>query len=156
MDPRVPPIRASLARAGAGPDSDRAPESGHNQDMRRAPALVLVAAIAVAGVAGCKEQNSATSTLPRPSAAFCKAAGRYDKQVTTGKLALSKQIEMVSAIAANAPKDIEHEANTFLDALKKRKDGDMSVVDNPKVEKAADRVNRRAGQDCGWYQRQGM
>jgi hypothetical protein len=32
----------------------------------------------------------------------------------------------------------------------------MSVVDNPKIQDAADRVNRRAGQDCGWYQREGM
>jgi ABC-type phosphate/phosphonate transport system substrate-binding protein len=124
--------------------------------MRRAAALLLVAAIAIAGVAGCKEQNDAKSALPRPSKAFCKAAARYDEHVTTAKLKLSKQIEMVSAIAANAPKDIEREAQTFLDALKKREAGDMSVVDNPKVQDAADRVNRRAGQDCGWYQREGM
>ena len=124
--------------------------------MRRAPALVLVAAVALAGVAGCKEQNDAMSDLPRPSRAFCEAAARYDKHVTTAKLTLSKQIEMVSDIAAHAPKDIEREAQTFLDALKKRQAGDTSVVDNPKVEDAANRVNRRAGQDCGWYQREGM
>ena len=124
--------------------------------MRRAPALVLVAAIALAGVAGCKEQSDATSNLPRPSKAFCKAAARYDENVTTARLKLSKQIEMVSDIAAHAPKDIEREAQTFLDALKKRQAGDLSVVDNKKVEDAADRVNRRAGQDCGWYQREGM
>jgi hypothetical protein len=124
--------------------------------MRRTPAIVLVAAIALAGVAGCKEQSDATSNLPRPSKAFCKAAARYDKNVTTARLKLSKQIEMVSDIAAHAPKDIENEAQTFLDALKKRRAGDTSVVDDPKVEKAADQVNRRAGQDCGWYQREGM
>jgi hypothetical protein len=124
--------------------------------MRRAPALVLVAAIALAGVAGCKEQSDATSDLPRPSKAFCRAAARYDEHVTTARLKLSKQIEMVSDIAAHAPKDIEREAETFLDALKKRQAGDMSVVDNPKIQDAADRVNRRAGQDCGWYQREGM
>ncbi len=124
--------------------------------MRRAPAILLVAAIALAGVAGCKEQSDATSDLPRPSKAFCKAAARYDENVTTAKLKLSKQIEMVSDIAAHAPKDIEREAQTFLDALKKRQAGDMSVVDNPKIQDAADRVNRRAGQDCGWYQREGM
>jgi len=124
--------------------------------MRRGPAIVLVAAIALAGVAGCKEQSDATSNLPRPSKAFCKAAARYDEHVPTGRLKLSKQIEMVSDIAAHAPKDIENEAQTFLDALKKRQAGDTSVVDNPKVEKAADQVNRRAGQDCGWYQREGM
>jgi hypothetical protein len=124
--------------------------------MRRGPAIVLVAAIALAGVAGCKEQSDATSNLPRPSKAFCKAAARYDEHVPTGTLKLSKQIEMVSDIAAHAPKDIEREAQTFLDALKRRQAGDTSVVDNPKVEEAANRVNRRAGQDCGWYQRQGM
>jgi len=124
--------------------------------MRRGPAIVLVAAIALAGVAGCKEQSDATSNLPRPSKAFCKAAARYDENLPTGRVKLSKQIEMVSDIAAHAPKDIENEAQTFLDALKKRQAGDTSVVDNPKVEKAADQVNRRAGQDCGWYQREGM
>jgi hypothetical protein len=124
--------------------------------MRRAPALVLVVALVLAGVAGCKEQNDATSDLPRPSKAFCKAAARYDEKLPTGHLKLSKQIEMVSDIAAHAPKDIEREAQTFLDALKKRQAGDLSVVDNPKVQDAADRVNRRAGQDCGLYQREGM
>jgi hypothetical protein len=124
--------------------------------MRRVPALVLVAAIAFAGAAGCKEQSDATSNLPRPSKAFCEAAGKFDNRVTTAKLPLAKQIEMVSDIAASAPKDIERDAQTFLAALKKRRAGDTSVVDNPKVEDAANRVNRRAGQDCGWYQRQGM
>jgi hypothetical protein len=124
--------------------------------MRRAPALVLAAAITLVGVAGCKEQSDATSDLPRPSKAFCAAAARYDKNITTARLKLSKQIEMVSDIAAHAPKDIEQEAQTFLDALRKRQAGDTSVVDNPKVEDAANRVNRRAGQDCGWYQREGM
>ena len=44
----------------------------------------------------------------------------------------------------------------FLDALQRRQAGDKTVVDNPKIEAAIVKVNRRAGQDCGWYQRKGM
>ena len=58
--------------------------------------------------------------------------------------------------AEHAPKDVSRDANTFLAALRKRQAGDTSVVDNPRIQNAVDHVNRRAGQDCGWFKRKGM
>lgn len=124
--------------------------------MRRGPALVLAVLLAAGGVAGCKEQSDATSDLPRPSRAFCEAAARYDEKVTTAGMELPEQIRMVTAIAEHAPKDVRQDAQTFLAALRRHRDGDTSVVDNPRIERAVDNVNRRAGQDCGWYQREGL
>jgi hypothetical protein len=122
--------------------------------MRRTLALAFVAVIAVGALTGCKESEDAASTLPRPSVAFCKAAGKYDNRIQMAKL--PEQIVLVTAIAKHAPKDISTDANLFLTALQKRQAGDTTVVDNKKIETAVDNVNRRAGQDCGWYKRQGM
>ena len=124
--------------------------------MRRTLVLATAAVslLAVAGLTGCKETDDAASNLPRPSVAFCQAAGHYDNKIQSAKL--PAQIEMVAKIAEHAPKDVSHDAQTFLDALKRREAGDTSVVDNPKIKDAIDHVNRRAGQDCGWYKRNGM
>ena len=122
--------------------------------MRRALAITIATVIATSALVGCKESEDAASNLPRPSVAFCKAAGHYDNRVQMAKL--PEQIELVSAIAKHAPKDISADAKMFLDALQRRRAGDKSVVDNPKIETAINNVNRRAGQDCGWYKRQGM
>jgi uncharacterized protein YggE len=119
--------------------------------MRRPLVLsgVVVSLVAIAVLSGCKDPNQATSTLPRPSAAFCKAAGHYDNKIQTAKI--DAQITMVAQIAEHAPKDVSKDAHTFLDALKRRQAGDKHVVDDPKIENAINHVNRRAGQDCGWY-----
>ncbi|HEY3721779.1 MAG TPA: hypothetical protein VGN59_00315 [Acidimicrobiia bacterium] len=119
--------------------------------MRRALALATAAVslVAIAGLSGCTDPNKATSKLPRPSVAFCKAAGHYDNKIQSAKLAA--QIEMVAKIAEHAPKDVTRDAHTFLDALKRRQAGDKSVIDNANIKDAIDHVNRRAGQDCGWY-----
>ena len=122
--------------------------------MRRTTALAILAVIAVGTLAGCKQTEDAASDLPRPSVAFCKAAAKYDERVQMAKL--PEQIRLVSGIVAHAPKDISSDAAMFLDALEKRRDGDTSVVDDPRIETAVHNVNRRAGQDCGWYKREGM
>ena len=122
--------------------------------MRRAIALAIAILIAASALVGCKESEDAASNLPRPSVAFCKAAGHYDNRVQMAKL--PEQIQLVSAIAKAAPKDISADAQTFLDALQRRQAGDKSVVDNSKIETAINNVNRRAGQDCGWFKRNGM
>jgi hypothetical protein len=124
--------------------------------MRRAAALALVTVLATGGLAGCKKTEDAASGLPRPTKEFCKAAARYDQRVQLTKTKLPEHIELVTAIAEHAPKDIAKDADLFLDALKKRRDGDTSVVDNPRVETAVENVLRRAGQDCGWYRREGL
>ena len=115
--------------------------------MRAAPLLVAAALIA-AGSAGCS--RDANSSLPRPSKPFCEAAHRYDVRVEK-RASLDEQIRIVRKIADHAPKDIARDADTFLDALVRRRDGDKSVVDNPKIEKAVNNVNRRAASGCGLY-----
>jgi hypothetical protein len=122
--------------------------------MRRAVLLTMVTMLACGVLASCKESEDAASDLPRPSAAFCRAATKYDNRVQMAKL--PEQIELVSDIAKHAPKDISRDAALFLDALRRRRDGDTSVVDNPRIETAVSNVNRRAGQDCGWFKRNGM
>ena len=124
--------------------------------MHRAATLVLVTLVALGGLTACKNTDDAASDLPRPSAAFCRAAARYDQQVQLKKTKLPQHIKLVSAIAASAPKDIAKDADLFLESLEKRQAGDTSVVDNPRVETAVNNVLRRAGQDCGWYTRKGM
>jgi len=120
--------------------------------MRRTLVLATAAVslLAVAGLTGCKETDDAASNLPRPSVAFCQAAGHYDNKIQSAKL--PAQIEMVAKIAEHAPKDVSHDAQTFLDALKRRQAGDTSVVDNPKIERAVDNVNRRASGGCKLFQ----
>lgn len=122
--------------------------------MRRPLALAAAALFACTGLAACKSSEDAASNLPRPSAAFCRAAAKYDQRVQLAKL--PEQIELVASIVQHAPVDIERDAHTFLDALKRRQAGDKSVIDNPRIETAVGNVNRRAGQDCGWYKRQRM
>jgi hypothetical protein len=124
--------------------------------MRRPVALAIVAVLATGALAGCKASEDAASTLPRPSAAFCKAAEKFDEQVQKTTTSLPEQIEMVSVIVKHAPKDVSQDAQTFLDALQRREAGDKSVVGDKKIETAVNNVNRRAGQDCGWYKREGM
>jgi hypothetical protein len=124
--------------------------------MHRAAALALVTVIAAGGLAGCKKTEDAASDLPRPTVAFCKAAAKYDERVQLTATKLAEHIELVTPIAEHAPKDIARDADLFLDALQKRKEGDTSVVDNPRIETAVNNVLRRAGQDCGWYKREGM
>jgi hypothetical protein len=116
------------------------------------PALALATALLAAG---CKSSSDAASDLPRPSKAFCEAAARYDERVQLGAK-LPEHIRLVSSIAEHAPADVADDAATFLDALERRQDGDTSVVDNPRIETAVDNLNRRAGQDCGWYKREGL
>jgi hypothetical protein len=144
------------------PDSELPPEPDHNRAMphpplravARATTVVALTVFAVAGLSACKESEDAASTLPRPSVAFCRAATKYDNRIQMAKL--PEQIELVAKVAEHAPKDVSRDAKTFLDALRKRQAGDASVVDNPRIQTAVDHVNRRAGQDCGWFKRQGM
>jgi hypothetical protein len=117
--------------------------------------LLLAAAVAAVALGGCKSSSDAASDLPRPSKEFCEAAARYDDRVQRGAK-LSEHIELVSRIAEHAPADVADDAATFLAALERRRDGDDSVVDDPRIKNAVDNLNRRAGQDCGWYRREGL
>lgn len=130
----------------------------HNRGMhiRRSalPVRVLVALVALSAIGvGCSNKDDTASGLPRPSRAFCKAAADYDKRVGSPKLTLADHIKYTKAIAQAAPADIRKDANLVWRSFVKLDAGDRSVVDNPDVKDAIDRVNRRAGQDCGWYRR---
>lgn len=110
---------------------------------------VLVVVVGVAGVA----LRPATTDLPKPSKAFCVAATKYDKKIgtLTGKDRFTKQIELVTPMAEHAPKDIKRDAETFLDALQRRADGDTSVAKDAKIQAAIENVNRRAAVGCDFY-----
>jgi len=119
----------------------------------RASRLLLVAVVALGlAAAGCRDTGDATSDLPRPSRAFCEAAGRYDERITSKPTSIERHITMVEKIAESAPADVAADARIFLDGLRRRAAGDESVIDDPKIKRASDNVLRRAGQDCGWYQ----
>jgi hypothetical protein len=114
----------------------------------RALALAVLPLVAAAGLAGCSKGDA--KTLPTPSKAFCQAAYTYDKKVER-KASLAVQIELVQTMVDHAPKDVAQDTRVFLDALQRRADGDKSVVDNPKIMKAVNNVNRRAQADCGLF-----
>ena len=113
--------------------------------LRAVVALGLLAAIAAA----CSGESG--SSLPTPSRAFCKAAYDYDTNLPKLIGKIQKQTALVEKLAEHAPKDIAVDAQTYVDAMERRADGDTSVVDNPKVEQAVDNVNRRAADGCELY-----
>jgi ABC-type glycerol-3-phosphate transport system substrate-binding protein len=107
---------------------------------------VAVALLLAAGAAACSEDSS--SSLPTPSKAFCQAAYDYDTNLPKLIGKINKQTDLVAKLAETAPKDIAADAQVYLDAMKRRAAGDESVIDNPKIERAVDNVNRRASDGC--------
>ena len=119
---------------------------------RRTVGTLLLAALTTIG-AGCSQKDDTASNLPRPSRAFCKAAADYDLAVSSGAISLARHVQMTRAIAQAAPTDARADADTVWHSFEKLRAGDKSVVDDPDVKAAIEHVNRRAGQDCGWYRR---
>jgi hypothetical protein len=113
--------------------------------LRPLVALVLL----VGGLSACSRDEG--STLPRPSKAFCQAAYDYDTNLPKLVGKLGKQTALVEKLAAHAPKDIAQDAQRYLDAMRRRAQGDTSVVDNPKIERSVENVNRRAAEGCDLY-----
>ena len=113
--------------------------------MRALRAVVALGLLAAA-LAACSGDSEAS--LPTPSRAFCQAAYDYDTNLPKLIGKIHKQTDLVAKLAEHAPKDIAADAQTYLDAMKRRADGDTSVVDNPKIQKAVDNVNRRASSGC--------
>jgi hypothetical protein len=109
----------------------------------------VVAVLAAFALVAC----SSGPDLPRPSRAFCEAAARYDRRIVRApRASVATQIELVRDIAEHAPKDIRREAQVFLDALRRVR-ADPGVRDDPDVQQAVDSVNRRAGNGCGFFER---
>ena len=113
------------------------------RSLRAAVVLLLL----VSGVAACSDDSS-SSSLPTPSRAFCKAAYDYDTNLPKLIGKIHQQTALVQKLAEHAPKDIADDAQVYLDAMQRRADGDKSVVDNPKIQRAVDNVNRRASDGC--------
>jgi hypothetical protein len=116
--------------------------------MRVLRAVVAVGLLA-AGLAACSGDSS--RSLPTPSKPFCQAA--YDFDTNAPKLAgkIDKQTALLEQMADHAPKDVVDDARTVVDAMHRRAAGDMSVVDNPKIETALKNVERRAADGCKLY-----
>jgi len=112
-------------------------------------ALLVAVLVLAAGAVACSGNDE--SSLPRPSKPFCEAAHRYDVRVEK-RAPIDEQIQIVQKMADHAPKDIARDTNIFLDALQRRREGDKSVIDNPKIEDAVNNVNRRAATGCDFYQ----
>jgi hypothetical protein len=120
--------------------------------LRRTLGLLLIVVLSLVAV-GCKPKDDTASNLPRPGRAFCQAAANYDKVISLKSTTLARHITLTRAIARTAPKDARRDAAIVWHSFEKLRAGDRSVVDNPKVQAAIEYVNRRAGQDCGWYRR---
>jgi hypothetical protein len=115
------------------------------QALRVAVALGLLATALTA----CSRDSE--QSLPTPSRAFCQAAYDYDTNLPKLIGKIDAQTKLVEKLADHAPKDIAADAQVYLDAMRRRADGDTSVVDNPKIEQAVENVNRRAADGCELY-----
>jgi hypothetical protein len=118
------------------------------QLMRVLRAAVLLALVAL-GATACSRDSS--SSLPTPSRAFCKAAYDYDTNLPKLIGKVKQQTALVAQLAEHAPEDVAKDAPTYLDAMQRAAVGDESVVDNPKIEEAVKRVERRAAVGCELY-----
>jgi hypothetical protein len=113
--------------------------------------FAVVAILIVSFLAGaCRSEESSG---PKPSRAFCAAAADYDDRLSKGAK-LDEQIRLVQRMVDAAPAKIQADAQTFVDALR-RVETDPSVKDDPKIQRAVEKVNRYAAQGCGFYERQG-
>jgi hypothetical protein len=112
--------------------------------------MIVTLALLAAVLSACSRDSN--SSLPTPSRAFCQAAYDYDTNLPKLIGKIRKQTELVQKLADHAPKDIAADARTYLDAMKRRADGDTSVVDDPKIQTAVENVNRRAADGCKLYE----
>ena len=119
----------------------------------RSVAISLLLAVVALGTSGCSQKDDTQSNFPRPSRAFCADAAHYDAAVSSKKVSLAQHVRFTRAIAKSAPVDARRDATIVWHSFEKLRAGDRSVVDNPQVKAAIEHVNRRAGQDCGWYRR---
>lgn len=123
--------------------------------LRRRLAIVLTTVatlgLVVAGVL------ARAGDEPRAPAAFCRAATRYEHELerrgSRSARAVERQIELVERLAATAPRSISEDVQTFLDAMR-RVQHDPDLVDNPRIRRAVEAVNRFAAQRCGFFDRQ--
>lgn len=119
---------------------------------------LLVVAIGAVSVIG-RQQETSVKKAPRD---FCKAAKAYEDDIDRfGQNyvnMLGRQIERVEEIAATAPRDVQADAELFLESLRayeaapseKARD---ALRDDPDVEAAIVNLNRRWNQGCDVFKR---
>lgn len=112
--------------------------------LSRSIATVAVVAMTLAATA-----CGGGDDLARPSEEFCELAYEYDQQVAIiGPDDPEGHLEHLEPMAELAPDDVREDLDTVVDALRRLVDGDSSGVDDPEVEAANNRVNRRSIDGC--------
>lgn len=92
-------------------------------------------------------------SAPRPSEEFCEAAIEFERGLEQ-RVDLDEQIRLLESVVETAPREIETDARTFLDALEvvRADPDDAAVVDDPEVEAAVENVERYVIDGCGLYE----
>jgi len=115
-----------------------------------APAAALAALLAASSCTGSSQSGA-------PSRAFCDAANRYENELqreqAKGVRDTAKQVALVAHIAAAAPASVRHDAQRFLDAMRRVQQDPLYRAD-PSVKRAVDNVNRFASNRCGFFNQQ--
>jgi hypothetical protein len=108
-----------------------------------APALVFAVLITASS---CSDSGDA---LPRPSAEFCELAYEYDQDIARiGPDDPVGHLEYLEPLLELAPDDISADLERLTDAMRRVRDGNRSVIDDPEVEDAGNRFYRRAVDGC--------
>jgi hypothetical protein len=122
--------------------------------MRRFVAPASVALLAAVSLAACSGDDA-----PAAPRAFCDAVvdledGFVDLFDEPRDVQIRGQIELVEEVVDTAPREIEPDARTFLEALEAiRDDPDNDALrDDPEVEEAVANVERYAIDGCGLYE----
>jgi hypothetical protein len=127
--------------------------------MATVVARLLVLLVALGCVAGCSGASSTGSTTPTTfPKRFCAAATNYEnelnREASSDKRDVAKQLTIVAQIASTAPPQVRADAQTFLHALQDV-GHDPKLRNNPSVETAVNNVNRYASDKCGFFTQQG-
>jgi hypothetical protein len=114
--------------------------------------VAALAVLLVVVATACSEDDDPTAHPPEP---FCQAAIALEEfGPVRGRVPeLDDQIELVREVAETAPADIQPQAETFLDALERYRDGDDSVIDDAEIQEAVNDVNRYATNGCELFER---
>jgi len=118
--------------------------------MRSSARIVLpvVALLSVVSVAGCGRADDEAAT-ERPSEEFCELAYDYDQEIASiGPDDPQGHLDHLEPMVELAPDDVHDDLARFIDALRRVRDGDDSVVDDPDIEAAANRFYSRAIEGC--------
>lgn len=112
--------------------------------------VTVVGLVLAAGVlTACGRSGDGNEGLARPSEEFCEVAYEYDQDVTgIGSGDPEGHLEYLEPLARTAPDDVRDDAETVRDAMRRVAEGDDSMIDDPDVEAALDRLNRRAIDGC--------